>query len=91
MEGDRMAAGSNTKSNIGIRRVVATVTPPAERNFETNGSQLYKVVVGHAYTYANTTYAKGAILPYDGAGGTRYSLPAQLARDFALLWVDPAD
>jgi hypothetical protein len=86
-----MAAGANTKNNVGIRRVVATLTPPVERNFETNGAQVYKVVVGHAYSYANTTYAKGAIVPYDAAGGTRYGAWPQLQRDWSLGWIDPAD
>jgi hypothetical protein len=86
-----MAAGANTRSNVGIRRVISSLTPAQERCFEVNGTQLYRVVVGHSYTYLGNVYAKGAILPYDGAGGTRYSAWPQLQRDFTLLWVDPLD
>jgi hypothetical protein len=86
-----MAAGSNTKNNVGIRRVVASLTPPAERNFETNGAQVYKVINGHGYFYAGIVYAKGAAIPYDGAGGTKYSGWPQLQRDWNLGWIDPID
>ena len=86
-----MPMGANTKNNVGIRRVIASLTPPAERNFETNGSQVYKVVTGHGYFYLGTVYAKGATIPYDAAGGTKYSLWPQLQRDWNLGWIDPAD
>jgi hypothetical protein len=86
-----MPAGANTKNNVGIRRVVATVTPPAERCFEINGQQVYKVMSAQAYSYAGNSYAKGASIPYDAAGGTKYLNPTILARDFNRLVVDPAD
>ena len=86
-----MPMGANTKSNVGIRRVIATLTPPAERCFEVNGSQVYKVITGHGYFYLGTVYAKGATISYDAAGGTRYAGWPQLERDFVLGWVDPID
>jgi hypothetical protein len=86
-----MPIGANTKNNIGLRRVVASLTPPAERCFEVNGSQQYRVITGHGYFYAGTVYAQGATIPYDAAGGTKYGAWPQLQRDWNLGWIDPLD
>jgi hypothetical protein len=76
---------------VGIRRVVGSLSPPQERNFEVNGQQLYRVASTIPYTYGAASYPPGATIPFDGAGGTKYSAWAQLQRDFSRLVVDPAD
>jgi len=86
-----MPLGPRTKSNVGIRRMVYSLVPPMERNFEPNGSQLYVVMSGHGYTHAGNSYAKGASIPYDAAAGTKYSNPRKLERDFNGRLIGPAD
>jgi hypothetical protein len=86
-----MPIGPNTKSNVGVRRMVYSLTPPQERNFEPNGTQLYVVMSGHGYSHAGNSYAKGASIPYDAAAGTKYSNLARLERDFNARLLGPAD
>jgi len=85
-----MAAGLSTKRNVGIRRMVTTVTPAQYRNFEPNGTQTYTVQHGHGYDHAGTHYAKGATIPYDSGGGTVYSNAYRLERDFNRGALDPS-
>jgi hypothetical protein len=83
-----MAAGANTKSDVGIRRMITSLGTPQYRNFEVNGAQTYAPTAG-GYTYAGATYAKGAAIPFDAAGGTLYGKPSQLERDFNSGLLDP--
>jgi hypothetical protein len=82
-----MPIGPNTRNNIGVRRTVRSLSQA--RNFEPNGAQLYVVVRAGSYSYGGSVYTKGQTIPYDA--GTKYSAWPQLARDFSLGWVDPAD
>jgi hypothetical protein len=84
-----MPLGPNSKSNVGIRRVVGSLSPPQERNFEVNGQQLYRVASTIPYTYGAVSYPPGATIPFDGTG--KYTAWAQLRRDFNRLVVDPID
>jgi len=87
-----MPAGVNTQSNIGMRRVITTLTPPQLRNFEVNGTQQYKVVQGGPtpYVAANgAVIASGATIPYDAAAGTAYSAPGVLESHFNAGLIDP--
>jgi hypothetical protein len=86
-----MPLGPNTKSNVGIRRVVASLTPPQERCFEVNGTQVYVVMSAQSYSHAGNSYTKGASIPYDAAAGTKYSNAARLERDFVRGVLDPVD
>jgi hypothetical protein len=86
-----MPAGINTAANIGIRRMIRSLTPPQHRNVEVNGSQLYKVVRAGPYLYGTTTYTQGQTVAYDAQAGTRYGNMAQIERDFAAAWLDPVD
>jgi hypothetical protein len=85
-----MPAGTNTKSNIGVSRMIYSLATPQMRNFEVNGTQTYKVVVGASvpYVYNGVLYATGAVIPYDS---TVYSNAAQLERDFNAGLVDPSN
>jgi hypothetical protein len=85
-----MAAGPNTKTNVGIRRFVYSVTPPGLRNFEPNGTTTYVVMTSKGYDHAGTHYAKGATIPYDAAGGTKYGNAPRLERDFNRGALDPS-
>lgn len=85
-----MASGSNTKRNVGIRRLIATVVPPQERNFEANGEQTYVVVSSHGYSHAGVNYARGATIPYDLAAGTLYSNYPKMERDFNARLIEPS-
>lgn len=84
-----MPAGANTNHDIGIRRMITSIASPAYRNFEVNGTQTYNVIAS-SYSYAGSAYAQGATIPYDSAGGTLYSNPAQLERDFNSGMLDPS-
>jgi hypothetical protein len=88
-----MPAGTNTKINVGVSRMIYSLATPQMRNFEVNGTQTYNVAVGYVgiykYTYAGTVYAKGATIPYDGTGV--YLNPAQLERDFNAGLIDPSN
>jgi len=91
-----MPAGVNTKSNIGIRRFIYSLPTPEYRNFEVNGTQLYKVMCGAPlptggvfYQYSNQNYLQFQTVVYDG--GTFYKNPAQIERDFSRGWLDPID
>ena len=85
-----MPAGSNTKSDIGIRRIITSVSPAGYRNFEANGSQTYVVAADKGYDYKGTHYAKGATIPYDAAGNTKYGDPVRLERDYNRRVIDPS-
>ena len=85
-----MAAGANTRSNVGIRRMIYSTTPPGYRNYEPNGTQTYTVVSSHGYSHAGNSYAKGATIPFDASGGTLYSSPGRLERDFNRGALDPS-
>lgn len=85
-----MALGSNTKSNVGIRRMIYTTTPPQLRNFEPNGQQTYTVVASHGFTYAGIAYTKGQIIAYDAAGGTLYGNLPKLERSFNARLIEPS-
>jgi hypothetical protein len=85
-----MAAGSNTKVNVGIRRMVYSTTPPGLRNFEPNGTTTYVVVGSKSVTHAGNAYAKGQTIAFDAAGGTKYSTTAQLERSFNNRQIDPS-
>jgi hypothetical protein len=86
-----MPAGINSTANIGVRRVIRSLTPPQYRNCEVNGTQLYKVMRAGPYLYGATTYLAGQTVAYDAAGGTKYGNMAQIERDFASAWLDPID
>lgn len=83
-----MALGSNSKVNVGIRRFVASVG--GYRNFEPNGTQTYNVASDKGYSHAGNSYAKGATIPYDAAGGTLYGNYPRLERDFNRRVLDPS-
>ena len=85
-----MPLGPNTKTNVGIRRLVYSVTPPQLRNFEPNGTQTYVVMSSHGYSHAGNSYAKGQTIPYDAGGGTTYSNRPRLERDFNRGALDPS-
>jgi hypothetical protein len=85
-----MALGSNSKTNVGIRRFIYTTTPPGYRNFEPNGTQTYVVTSSHGYVHAGNAYAKGQTIAYDAAGGTLYSNLARLERSFNGHLIDPS-
>jgi hypothetical protein len=85
-----MPAGSNSKVNIGIRRLIKSTTPPGLRNFEANGTQTYVVVADKGYDHAGNHYAKGATIPYDDVGGAKYSHFNRLERDFNTGALDPS-
>jgi hypothetical protein len=63
-----MAAGSNTKVNVGIRRMITSIASPEFRNFEVNGSQTYAVITSKHYSHAGNSYAKGQTIAYDAGG-----------------------
>lgn len=88
-----MPAGTNTKSNIGISRMIYTLATPQMRNFEVNGTQTYNVAVGliapQSFTYAGAVYTKGQTIPYDAAG--KYSNAAALEWQFNMGWIDPSN
>jgi hypothetical protein len=90
-----MPAGQNTKSGLGVMRMIRSLPTPQMRAFEDNGTQTYNVVVSfsgiYKYTYAGVVYAAGATIPYDAAGGTMYSNMGQLERDFNSGWLDPSN
>jgi hypothetical protein len=86
-----MPSGINTTANIGIRRMITSLSPPQYRNCEVNGSQLYKVVRAGPYLYQTTTYTQGQTVAYDAAGGTKYGNMPQIERDFNSGWLDPVD
>lgn len=83
-----MALGTNTKRNVGIRRLIASVGQ--YRNFEPNGTQTYNVASDKGYDHAGNHYAKGATIPFDAAGGTLYSNYPRLERDFNRRALDPS-
>jgi hypothetical protein len=75
--------------------MIYSLATPQYRNFEVNGTQPYLVAVSftapYTYTYAGVAYAKGATIPYDAAGATKYSNDAQLRQDFNSGLLDPAN
>jgi hypothetical protein len=85
-----MALGPNTKSNVGIRRMVYSTTPPQLRNLEPNGTQTYVVMGSHGVTHGGIAYAKGQTIPYDAAGATQYSSYLKMERDFNARLIDPS-
>jgi hypothetical protein len=80
-------ATSNTTSNIGIRRMIYTITTPAYRNFEGQGGQLYTVRQG-SVNYKGTVYAAGTEIPYDGS--SVYTDDATMEQWFNAGIVDPS-
>lgn len=85
-----MAQGSNSKTNVGIRRFVYSTTPPGYRNFEPNGTQTYVAASSHGYSHAGNAYAKGQTIAYDAAGATQYGNINRLERDFNARLIDPS-
>jgi len=85
-----MPAGTNTQSNIGVRRCITSLTPPQWRNFEVNGTQQYKVMqtaTTQPYVYNGAIVATGATIAYDAAG--KYSAAAVLEAHFNAGLIDP--
>jgi hypothetical protein len=85
-----MAAGANTRSDIGVRRMISQVTPPQYRNFEPNGTQTYIANASHGYWHGGVTYAMGQTIPYDAAGGTLYTDSPTMERDFNARLIYPS-
>ena len=80
---------TNTKSNIGVRRMIYSLSPPQYRNYEPKGGQLYNAVQ-HDLEYAGVTYQKGQTIPFDGGGGTHYSNDSLMEVYFNAGVIDPA-
>lgn len=78
---------TNTSNNVGIRRLIYSLPVPAYRNFEPAGGALYVAV--RAVDYAGTRYAPGTTIPFDAAGGTRYTNDDLMERFFNSGDVDP--
>lgn len=53
---------TNTQANIGIRRMIRTLSPPAYRNFERGGTTVYNCNKGNM-VIAGVTYQPGNALP----------------------------
>jgi len=53
---------TNTQANIGIRRMVRTLSPPVWRNFERGGTTQYNCNKG-GMVIAGVTYQPGNALP----------------------------
>ncbi|MGD0869475.1 MAG: hypothetical protein ABSB88_07995 [Bryobacteraceae bacterium] len=53
---------TNTQADIGIRRMIYTLTPPAYRNFEPGGTVQYNCNKG-GMVIAGVTYQPGNALP----------------------------
>jgi hypothetical protein len=85
-----MGAGASTQRDVGIRRMITSLATPQYRNFEPNGTQTYTVMAS-SYTHAGTTYAKGAVVPYDLATNTLYSDYPKMERDFNRRVLDPSN
>jgi hypothetical protein len=79
---------TNTKSNIGIRRMIYSLPTPEHRNYEPKGGQLYKALRGRL-EYKGTVYNAGDTIPYDATGGTVYSDDALMEIYFNQAWIDP--
>jgi hypothetical protein len=86
-----MPAGTNTQSNIGIRRMIFSLATPQWRNFEVNGTQQYKVVQAGTtpYVYAGAVVAQGATIAYDAVAATKYSAATVLEIHFNAGLIDP--
>jgi hypothetical protein len=86
-----MSAGANTKRNVGIRRLITSVSPAQYRNFEPNGTQTYVVMASKGHTHGGTTYTQGQTIPYDLATGTLYSDYPRMEREFNRRGLDPSN
>jgi hypothetical protein len=62
-----------TELNLGIRRMIYSLSTPEFRNFERSG-QSYKCV-RDKYEYQGTVYNAGDVIPYDVAGTSYGNLP----------------
>jgi hypothetical protein len=78
-------ATSNTTTNIGIRRMIYSITTPAYRNFEPDA--LHTVRRG-SVDYAGTVYSMGTEIPFDGT--LVYLNPALLEVLFNDGTIDPS-
>jgi len=79
-----------TAINVGIRRMIYTLSPPQYRNYEVRGGQLYKVI-RVTLEYMGTVYQRGQTIPFDGGGGTYYSDDWLMRRYFEQGFVDPVN
>lgn len=81
--------GLNTQANIGIRRMIYSLNPPAYRCFEDDGVTQYRVS-RVTLDFMGVSYNQGDLLPYDA--GSVYSLAAiaQLRLFWNQQWIDSA-